>query len=132
MSHNDFATPFHELNTGSMAQVLSPGISDANICTRNISPYAPFELVLLGWLCEVASDRAIPGNCPDASKKSHIVSPPNKETGHHDILASRAYGKVGCAWTGKPGAGQCDAFTGFVSTSFLLLCEDWDGMGFHV
>lgn len=54
-------------------------------------------------------------NCGDASKKSHFVSPPGEVTGHHDIFGTKGYRDVGCFYTGNPGRGKCDAFTGFVS-----------------
>jgi uncharacterized protein YkwD len=73
----------HELNPGSMAQVLAPG--DAN----------NFESVYVGgWLCEVPSLPGLNGICAsEAQGWDHS----DGETGHADILSSTSYTKIGCA-----------------------------------
>jgi hypothetical protein len=73
----------HELNPGSMAQVLAPG--DAS----------NFESVFVGgWLCEVpsylGSDSSI---CNSMSQGWNHAG----QTGHADILSSDGYHNIGCA-----------------------------------
>ena len=73
----------HELNPGSMGQVLAPG--DAN----------NFESVFVGgWLCESPNLAGLNGICATMEKGwDHS----NGETGHADILSSTSYSKIGCA-----------------------------------
>ena len=73
----------HELNPGSMAQVLAPG--NAN----------NFESVYVGgWLCEIPSLPGLNGICTTmAVGWDHS----DGETGHADILTSTSYTKIGCA-----------------------------------
>lgn len=72
----------HELNPGSMAQVLAPGAADE------------FEKVFVGgWLCERADLPGLDGICATMSQGWEY----NGETGHADILTSKAYSKIGCA-----------------------------------
>jgi hypothetical protein len=114
MIQNLFHTPRHYLFKGSYAQVLSPGINDNTVCSRNINPYTPFQLSWFAWLCEVPKDPAIRTNCPHASKISHLVCPTGAEaTGHHDILANRDYKTIGCSFTRNPYGRSCDLWTGF-------------------
>lgn len=109
-----FHTPRHYLFKGSYAQVLSPGIDDNTVCSRNIRPYTPFQLSWFAWLCEVPKDPAIRTSCPRASKISHLVCPTGAEaTGHHDILANKDYKTIGCSFTRNPYGRACDLWTGF-------------------
>lgn len=72
----------HELNPGSMAQVLAPGSE------------SEFEKVFVGgWLCEVPSLPGLNGICSSMSQGWAY----NGETGHADILSSTSYSKIGCA-----------------------------------
>lgn len=72
----------HELNPGSMAQVLAPGDADG------------FEKVFVGgWLCERPNISGLDGICSSMSQGWAY----NGETGHADILTSSAYSKIGCA-----------------------------------
>lgn len=73
----------HELNPGSMAQVLAPG-SMSN-----------FESIYVGgWLCEIPSLPGLDGICSSMDKGwDHS----NGETGHADILTSKSYSKIGCS-----------------------------------
>lgn len=73
----------HELNPGSMGQVLAPG--DAT----------NFEHVYVGgWLCEVPTLPGLNGICATQSVGWDHSS---GETGHADILTSKSYTKIGCA-----------------------------------
>lgn len=72
----------HELNSGSMAQVLAPG--DAS----------DFEKVFVGgWLCERPDIAGLDGICSTMSQGWSYGG----ETGHADILTSGSYSKIGCA-----------------------------------
>lgn len=72
----------HELNPGSMAQVLAPGSADE------------FEKVFVGgWLCERSNLPGLDGICSEMSQGWEY----NGETGHADILVSGSYSKIGCA-----------------------------------
>jgi len=73
----------HELNPGTMAQVLAPG-DDSN-----------FESVYVGgWLCEVPSLPGLDGIC---STEAQGWDHSDGETGHADILTSSSYSNIGCA-----------------------------------
>jgi len=114
MVQNLFKTPRHYLFKGSYAQVLSPGVNDQTVCSRNIHPYTPFQLSWFAWLCEVPKDPAIHTNCNRASQISHLVCPTGAEaTGHHDILANKDYKTIGCSFTRNPYGRACDTWTGF-------------------
>lgn len=81
----------HELNSGSMAQVLAPGSDDE------------FEKVFVGgWLCEVPSAAGLDGICSSMSAGWDYAG----QTGHADILSSKSYSKIGCACAG--GIWACD------------------------
>ncbi|KAK7754656.1 hypothetical protein SLS62_003440 [Diatrype stigma] len=87
----------HELNPGSLAQVLAPGDEH--------SDYS-FEAAFVGgWLCEIPT---LPG-LGDACEK---WGPGWKhgETGHAEILSSEGYNSIGCAWDG--GIWACDLGNG--------------------
>jgi len=72
----------HELNPGSMAQVLAPG--DTN----------NFENVFVGgWLCEIPSLPGLDGICSTMSAGWDYVG----QTDHAEILSSTTYTKIGCA-----------------------------------
>lgn len=72
----------HELNKGSMAQVLAPG-----------SPSEFTSCFVGGWLCEMPSLPGLDGICSSMSQGWSY----NGETGHAEILSSPSYSKIGCA-----------------------------------
>lgn len=81
----------HELNPGSMAQVLAPGQpSDFEKCFVG------------GWLCEVPSLPGLDGICSTMSAGWAYGG----ETGHADILSSTSYSKIGCG--NADGIWACD------------------------
>ena len=82
----------HELNPGSMAQVLAPG--DAS----------NFESVFVGgWLCEVPS---LPGLGSSVCNSASQGWDHGGQTGHADILSSTTYTKIGCGL--DPSIWACD------------------------
>lgn len=81
----------HQLNPGSMAQVLAPG--DAG----------DFEKVFVGgWLCEIPSLPGLDGVCETMSQGWAYAG----QTGHAEILSSTSYSKIGCGNAG--GIWSCD------------------------
>jgi len=81
-STNSVGGLIHELNPGTMAQVLAPGT------TSNFE-----DVYVGGWLCEVPSSPGLDGICATESAGWDY----DGQTGHNAILTSTAYTKVGCA-----------------------------------
>lgn len=72
----------HELNPGTMGQVLAPGQPDE------------FERVFVGgWLCEKPDMPGMDGICSSMSQGWAYGG----QTGHADILSNKDYTKIGCA-----------------------------------
>jgi len=81
----------HELNPGSMGQVLAPG-----------QP-GDFEKCFVGgWLCERPSIPGLDGICSSMSAGWAYGG----QTGHADILTSASYSKIGCG--NAAGIWACD------------------------
>ncbi|EXJ88683.1 hypothetical protein A1O1_05614 [Capronia coronata CBS 617.96] len=82
----------HELNPGSMAQVLAPGNPNN------------FESVYVGgWLCEIPTLPGLDGICSTASQGwSH-----DGQTGHAKILTG-SYSKIGCSISSNTNVWACD------------------------
>ncbi|KAE8825400.1 hypothetical protein HRS9139_08510 [Pyrenophora teres f. teres] len=74
----------HELNPGTMAQVMAPGE-----CT--LEGFG--GCYLGGWLCEKPQLKGLDGVCHKASKGWEY----NGQTDHAEILVSTNYGKIGCS-----------------------------------
>lgn len=73
----------HQLNPGSMGQVLAPGSeSDFESCFVG------------GWLCEIPSLPGLDGVCSTESKGWSYDT-----TGHAELLTSTKYSKIGCGWS---------------------------------
>ncbi|KEF60732.1 uncharacterized protein A1O9_02293 [Exophiala aquamarina CBS 119918] len=82
----------HQLNPGTMAQVLAPG--DAS----------DFETVYLGgWLCELPNSPGLDGICASASNGWNHEG----QTGHAEILTGD-YKSIGCAFSSGTGVWSCD------------------------
>jgi len=84
----------HELNPGTLAQVLAPG-NPGN-----------FENVYVGgWLCEIPTLPGLNGICATAAQGwDHS----DGETGHALILTSTQYTKIGCAIASNTDVWACD------------------------
>ena len=83
----------HQLNPGSMAQVLAPGDTDN------------FEYVFVGgWLCELPNTTGLNGVCAQQSEGWSYEG----QTGHAEILTSPSYSKIGCAYSSGTGVWSCD------------------------
>lgn len=80
----------HQLNPGSMGQVLAPGQPDDFV-----------KVFVGGWLCERPNLPGLDGVCSSLSSGWMYTS-----TGHADILTSPNYSKIGCGCEG--GIWACD------------------------
>ena len=81
----------HELNAGSFAQCIAEG-SD----TTASGSYSPFDLIYLGWLCEIPSSDLGDG-CSVMEAATHMMVDTN-DPGHANILRTESYTKIGCAY----------------------------------
>ncbi len=100
----------HELNDGSMAQVITPGM---------VVPYGDlkgdscFELSYVAWLCEKSSDPQLKSDGTDQCKLvSDDLHMYYSDTGHYDILTSKSYKNIGCAFAKNPNAGTQTPYQG--------------------
>ena len=73
----------HELNDGTMGQVLAPGDPDMK---------SFLHVFVGGWLCEIPSLPGLDGVCSTMSDGWSYEG----QTGHAEILTSDAYTKIGC------------------------------------
>ncbi|KAF1988426.1 hypothetical protein K402DRAFT_391657 [Aulographum hederae CBS 113979] len=95
----------HQLNRGSYGQVLILGVDD-KACNRNMGEYTPFELYYYSWLCEVPNSPGLSKQmCDDIIRMSRTVVAGQR--GHHDLLSSKAYKTIGCAFAPNTGVQQC-------------------------
>jgi hypothetical protein len=72
----------HQLNPGSLGQVLAPG-----------EPEGFRHVFVGGWLCEKPRLKDLNGECGTVSEGWTYSS-----TGHVDIVISNKYKSIGCAW----------------------------------
>lgn len=100
----------HELNPGSMAQVITPGLQTA-LAGKDMGGDSPFELAYVSWLCEVASDPQL-ANGNQCGIVKNIESMVYSDTGHHDILNSPSYSKIGCAFAANSLAASDSPYQG--------------------
>jgi len=96
----------HELNPGSMAQVITPG---QEVSVGNLNGDSPFELSYITWLCEVPTDPELEGQCQTVANVLHIRY---NDTGHHDILCSKSYTAIGCAFAQNPYSTNASIYQG--------------------
>lgn len=111
----------HQLNPGTYGQVIGPG---QKVAVGDLGGVSPFELSIVGWLCEVSSDSQLKSDgkdyCALVSKNLHLYY---TETGHHDILTSRDYHECGCAFAKNPNAKDTEIWQG------LWVCDFGFGKG---
>ncbi|KAI4247202.1 MAG: hypothetical protein L6R40_001545 [Gallowayella cf. fulva] len=80
------------------AEVISPG-SDTDY-GQDLHGRSPFEISLIGWLCEVPSSQMGDAcRLVDVNNKDAVMMLNLSGTGHHDILVDNRYKKIGCAFT---------------------------------
>lgn len=90
----------HQLNDGTMAQVITPGMVVKY--GGDLGGDTPFELSYVAWLCEVPSSTLKADGkdqCKLVSDNLHMYY---SDTGHYDILTSKSYSKIGCAFADNP------------------------------
>ena len=100
----------HELNPGSMAQVITPGLQTA-LSGKDMGGDSPFELAYVGWLCEVAGDPQL-ANGNQCGIVKNIENMVYSDAGHHDILNSATYSQIGCAFAANPAAASGSPYQG--------------------
>lgn len=97
----------HELNSGSFGQCIAQG-SD----TTASGSYSPFDLIYLGWLCEIPS--ADLGDGCAIMKAATNMQVNTADPGHANILRTAGYTKIGCNYIaatepqGYAGLWTCD------------------------
>lgn len=95
----------------SFGETITPGYWDTATLNQqqraNTLSESPFEVALMGWLCEVKSDPQLQASgftgkdqCGIVSGVSYISGSnnPNEPTGHHDIFLSDSYKSIGCGF----------------------------------
>ncbi|KAL9100752.1 MAG: hypothetical protein Q9187_009327 [Circinaria calcarea] len=103
-------TQTHQLNPGSFAQVITPGMSTAVV---DLGGDTPFELSYVAWLCEVSSDPQLSaGGVNQCDLVEKILHMRYSSTGHYDILTSKKYTQIGCAFARNPGAAATSVYQG--------------------
>lgn len=92
-SHESVGGLIHQLNTGTMAQVLASGTEDN------------FESVYVGgWLCEIPSLPGLDGICASMAQGWNHGG----QTGHAEILTDTKYARIGCAYASSTSVWACD------------------------
>ena len=99
----------HELNPGTMGQVITPGEQTAYGDLKGVSP---FELSYVAWLCESSSDRQLNDGIDYCGLVSNVLHMYYTSTGHHDILCSTSYSTIGCAFAPNPNADAKSPYQG--------------------
>jgi hypothetical protein len=102
----------HNLKPFANGEVISWGITDDSKCGRDISPYTPFGLAMLSWLCESPNDAAIGANCADALSIGHYYINAG-ETGHYDIIVDPSMTNAGCWFTANDTTPCATPWAGF-------------------
>lgn len=101
----------HELNPGTMAQVISPGMEVKY--GGNLGGDTPFELSYVAWLCESSSDPELKSDgtdqCQLVDDNLHMHY---DDKGHYDILTSTSYTHIGCAFADNPDSGNDTPYQG--------------------
>lgn len=90
----------HQLNPGTMAQVITPGMVVKY--GGDLGGDTPFDLSYCAWLCEVPSQTLKAGGVDQCKLVSDNLHMSYSDTGHYDILTSKSYSKIGCAFADNP------------------------------
>lgn len=101
----------HELNPGTMAQVITPGMSVKY--GGDLGGDTPFELSYVAWLCESSSDPELKSDGKDQCKlvdqNLHMYY---EDKGHYEILTHKEYTDIGCAFADDPNKGNDTPYQG--------------------
>lgn len=101
----------HELNPGTMAQVITPGMVVKY--GGDLGGDSPFELSYVAWLCESSSDPELKSDGKDQCKlvddNLHMYY---EDKGHYDILTREEYTHIGCAFADNPKSGNDTPYQG--------------------
>lgn len=91
----------HELNPGTMAQVITPGMIVKY--GGDLGGDTPFELSYVAWLCESSGDAELKSDgidhCQLVDENLHMYY---TDKGHYEILTSPSYTNIGCAFADNP------------------------------
>lgn len=90
----------HQLNPGTMAQVITPGMVVKY--GGDLGGDTCFELSYVAWLCEVPSNTLKAGGKDQCSLVDKNLHMSYSDTGHYDILTSKSYSTIGCAFADNP------------------------------
>lgn len=83
-----------------MAQVITPGMVVKY--GSDLGGDTPFELSYVAWLCEVPSEKLKADGKDQCQFVSDYLHMYYTDTGHYDILTSKSYSKIGCAFADNP------------------------------
>lgn len=101
----------HELNPGTMAQVITPGMNTKY--GGDLGGDSPFELSYVAWLCESSSDPELKSDgkdqCQLVTDNLHMYY---ADKGHYNILNSKSYTHIGCAFADNPDSGNDTPYQG--------------------
>ena len=98
-----------------MAQVITPG---QQVATQSLNGDSPFELAYVAWLCEVPTDPELSdGGVDQCALVKTVLNMVYTDTGHHDILTSKAYSKIGCFFAPNPAENSKSEYQG------LYVCD---------
>ena len=79
----------HELNAGSYAQCIAEGDD-----TTSSGSWSPFDLIYLGWLCEIPEANL--GDDCDVMHAATNMYVNTTDPGHANILRTQSYTQMGC------------------------------------
>lgn len=101
----------HELNPGTMAQVITPGMVVKY--GGGLGGDTPFELSYVAWLCESSSDPELKSDGKDQCKLvDDNLHMSYSDQGHYDILTHKEYTHIGCAFADNPNSGNDTPYQG--------------------
>ncbi len=101
----------HQLSEGTMAQVITPGMSVKY--GGDLGGDTPFELSYVAWLCESSSDIELKSDGKDQCKLvDDNLHMKYSEKGHYNILTNKAYTNIGCAFADDPKVGNNTPYQG--------------------
>lgn len=111
-THGDGRNQIHQLNEGTMAQVITPGMSVKY--GSDLGGDTPFELSYVAWLCESSSDIELKSSdgkdqCKLVDDNLHMMY---SDKGHYNILTSKGYTNIGCAFADDPNVGNNTPYQG--------------------
>ncbi|KAK3081036.1 hypothetical protein LTS18_010853 [Coniosporium uncinatum] len=99
-----------ELNPGSYAQVITPGMLQAG--SFNLKGDTPFDLNYVAWLCEKPVAALTNGTVDQCALVKDVLNIQYSGTGHADILNTSGYKTIGCAFVQNRKAAASSPYQG--------------------